>query len=239
MSDPASATLSAPPGNGRREQHRARGPSSRRPNGQDGRCSHTWQDGAQAELADDADARTATVNRSSERLPAPFPCEGRRETALTVVTASCWERARRGQPPRRSQGTTSERADRPRADSCFALAEQESGTAGPAQLVLVRSERELRSTRAVASASKQPSGCAWSGACPRCGVVQRRRASTRLRHARASRIGEACPAAPARAKVATSTPVGLRSAQVFSKKTTIMATQTMRIASGYQRVGNS
>ena len=89
-------------GKGRREQHRAPGPSSRRPNGQGRRRSHTRHDGAQAELADDADARTATVNRSSERLAAPFACEGWRDSALTVVTASRWERARPGQPPRRS-----------------------------------------------------------------------------------------------------------------------------------------
>jgi hypothetical protein len=38
-------------------------------------------------------------------------------------------------PPR----TTSERGDRPRADSCFALAEQQSDEAGRASLLLVRS----------------------------------------------------------------------------------------------------
>jgi hypothetical protein len=36
----------------------------------------------------------------------PSHARGRPDTALTVVTASRWERARRGQPPRRLQGTT-------------------------------------------------------------------------------------------------------------------------------------
>ena len=39
-----------------------------------------------------------------------------------------------------SQRTTCERAHRPRAHPCFALAEQSSEDAAPAQLVVVRSE---------------------------------------------------------------------------------------------------
>jgi hypothetical protein len=39
--------------------------------------------------------------------------------------------------PRRPEWTTSESADRSRADACFALAEQASEQAGPARLVLV------------------------------------------------------------------------------------------------------
>jgi hypothetical protein len=43
-----------------------------------------------------------------------------------------------------SQRTTNERADRPHADCCFALAEQSSQEPRPAQLVLVRGDSELR-----------------------------------------------------------------------------------------------
>jgi hypothetical protein len=63
-------------GNGRREQHRARRPISRRPNGQDRPCSHTRQDGAQAELADDADARTAAVEQEQRAPRCSLPMRG-------------------------------------------------------------------------------------------------------------------------------------------------------------------
>jgi hypothetical protein len=63
-------------GNGRREQHGARRPISRRPNGQDRPCSHTRQDGAQAELADDADARTAAVEQEQRAPRCSLPMRG-------------------------------------------------------------------------------------------------------------------------------------------------------------------
>jgi hypothetical protein len=44
-------------------------------------------------------------NRSRERSLLPSHARGRRDTALTVATASRCERAPRGQPPRRLQGT--------------------------------------------------------------------------------------------------------------------------------------
>ena len=95
-------------GNGRREQHR---PDDRAGAAQMRRIDagvHTWQGGAQAELADDADARTQL--RSSERLAVPFPCERRRDRASTVVTASRLGASASGvSVPRRSQGTRSRR----------------------------------------------------------------------------------------------------------------------------------
>ena len=75
LSDPASATLYAAPREGRREQHRAPRPKLAPPKWAGSTLQPHAHDGAQAELADDADARTATVNRDSERLAAPFPCE--------------------------------------------------------------------------------------------------------------------------------------------------------------------
>ena len=77
MSDPASATLSAAP----RERPTTTAASRPRTELAPPKwAGSTLQPHAArrraAELADDADARTATVNRSSERLAAPFPCEG-------------------------------------------------------------------------------------------------------------------------------------------------------------------
>src|SRR5215207_7874993 len=59
--------------------------------------------------------------------------------------------------------TTSKSADRPRADSCFVLAEPASEEAGPAHLVLVRRERltpELGDARLRARKEERAAGAA-------------------------------------------------------------------------------
>jgi hypothetical protein len=55
----------------------------------------------------------------------------------------------------RSLRTTSERADRPRADSCFALVEQPLDEVGAAQLVLVPCERLLPRRETLAARRKE------------------------------------------------------------------------------------
>jgi hypothetical protein len=76
MSDPASATLSVPPRE--RPTRAVSHPTTELalPNGQDRRWSHTWQDGAWAELADDADARTATVEQEQRAPRCSLPMRG-------------------------------------------------------------------------------------------------------------------------------------------------------------------
>jgi hypothetical protein len=91
--------------NDRREQYRARRPSSRRPNGQDRRSSHTRQDGAQAELAHDADARTATVGQEQQAPRCSLPMRGAARHRVDRRYRFTLGASASGQPSRRSQGT--------------------------------------------------------------------------------------------------------------------------------------
>ena len=60
---------------------------------------------------------------------------------MTGAPAAVGKQACQSPLTRRLPGTISGSADRSRADTCFAVAEQASEEAGPARLVLVRSER--------------------------------------------------------------------------------------------------
>jgi hypothetical protein len=84
-------------------------------------------------------ARQAPRHRVGSQTRSVMPsrwCASGADDACIRETAS----ARAALPPRSSR-TTNERADRPRTDCCFALPEQSSQEAGPAQLVLVRGAR--------------------------------------------------------------------------------------------------
>jgi MarR family len=82
---------------------------------------------------------------SRPKRPAMRPMARARDktTPVTVTlggAAACcfaWKEASREALRRRSKGTTFESADRSRADSCFAVAEQASEEPGPALLVFV------------------------------------------------------------------------------------------------------
>jgi hypothetical protein len=87
------------------------------------------------------------------------PCD---ETRSREVRRFRLAREKRALPPalrRHQPRTTSERADRPRADFCFAMPEQSSEEAAPAQLVLVQGERGGSTARALA-ASRMQASCA-------------------------------------------------------------------------------
>ena len=144
MSDPASATLSAPP---RERPTRAawRPTTDFAPPKWAGSTLQPHAAGRRAGRVDRRRRRPyrncGTGAPSASLLPS-HP-RGRRDTALTVVTASRWERARRGQPPRRLQGTTCERVVRPGADDCTRWTKRSRMSRRLGRLLFVQGESQV------------------------------------------------------------------------------------------------
>jgi hypothetical protein len=157
MSDPASATLSAPP---RERPTRAawRPTTDFAPPKWAGSTLQPHAAGRRAGRVDRRRRRPyrncGTGAPSASLLPSH--ARGRRDTALTVATASRWERARRGQPPRRLQGTRLGRLDLIRPDARIRPAEEACRTL-PSGLLPGRPEHASRGWRGSRALSREGS----------------------------------------------------------------------------------